>query len=183
MNPQIFIDMDGVLADFHSCSCRAHGIPYDRINDRWDFYKPHGLTDAEFWAPLSNADFWAGIELMPDGIELFARLVHAVGPDRLTVLSSGVVPGSTDGKRRWLREYYPALEKGAFFAAEKFRAAAPCKVLVDDSDSNVEKFILANGRGVVAPRCWNGRRGEMDAAGFFDAKALAAEILEIFRGL
>jgi 5'(3')-deoxyribonucleotidase len=183
MASTIFFDMDGVLADFVGGSLRAHGKTLPHAECRWDFMCQVGFAsggDPAFWSPLSNPDFWANLDPLPDGLALFARAVAAFGADRVGILSSGLCPGSCDGKREWLRRHLPGLDRRAVFCTEKHLCAAPCKVLVDDHDPNVAGFLAPptgrpGGRAVLVPRPWN-RRADESAGGRFDTDAIMTEL-------
>lgn len=176
-NPQIYFDMDGLTAGFHEASMRVHNLPVEPDTAPWNFYEPW-LTFEQFWAPLRNEAFWADLPVMPDGKELLERLLDEVGPKRVTVLSNGFCPGSVEGKRTWLKKYFPAhVEKAALLGAEKWRCAAPCKLLVDDHDPNCELFEHHGGLSVLVPRSWNARKGEILPGGRFDVDAVFNEVM------
>ncbi|MEM7314964.1 MAG: hypothetical protein AAF497_17600, partial [Planctomycetota bacterium] len=52
----IYLDCDGVLADFAGAAGRRHGIP--EVPNKWDWYKDHGLTTTEFFDRLRDVEFW-----------------------------------------------------------------------------------------------------------------------------
>lgn len=167
----IFFDMDGVLADFVGGALAAHGKTLDPAAVQWDFCSQIGFAgpgDPAFWSPLSNPEFWATLPPLPDGMELFRRAEAEFGAGRIGILSSGLCPGSCDGKRAWLKKHLPAYEKRAIFCTVKELVAAPCKVLVDDYEPNHDAFVAAGGRAVLAPRPWNRRRELTGEAGRFD---------------
>lgn len=178
MKPLVFFDMDGVLADFVGGSLRAHGKTLPHAACGWDFMTQVGFAgggDPAFWGPLSNTAFWAALDPLPDGMALF-RLVEAMTGGRVSILSSGLCPGSADGKREWLKRHLPGYEKKAVFCTVKEQVAAPHKLLIDDHEPNVAAFRDHGGPAVLVPRPWNHRRGETCPAGGFDAAAVAAEV-------
>lgn len=164
----ILFDMDGVLADFVGGALRAHGrepgVDLHRAAVTWDFPAqvgfPLGAADPAFWQPLHDPDFWERLEPLADGLALFALAESAFGVGQIGLLSSGVCPGSCDGKRRWLRRHLPAYEKRVAFLHAKEMVAAPCKLLIDDHEPNADGFTAAGGRSLLVPRPWNRRRSE-----------------------
>jgi 5'(3')-deoxyribonucleotidase len=178
-----YVDMDGVLADFVGGSLKLHGKHIPPAEVGWDFWQQVGFDDwRAFWEPLENEQFWAELEPLPDGMELFRHLERIVGHERIGILSSGLCPGSCDGKRDWLRKHLPKYEEHAIFCTKKQLCAAPCKLLIDDHDANIDAFRKAGGFAFTVPRSWNRRRGEIDANGHFDSQAMIHE-LEAMAGL
>lgn len=176
MNPKIYLDMDGVLADFVGGSLKLHGKTLPPKEVQWNFMTQVGFSgggDMTFWEPLSNPDFWANLDVLPDGAKLFEYLWKAVGTENIGILSSGLCPGSCDGKRTWLKKHFPQLERSALFGTVKHMAAAPCKILVDDHEANIDGFRAAKGKGVLIPRPWNSLAEHTDDYGHFDAIRVA----------
>lgn len=153
MNPQIFLDMDGVFADFVRHSLWAHNKQIPN-GVQWLFYEQVGLTAEEFWKPLEhNYEFWYSIPPLTDGMVLLDWL-KVTFPEWLSILTSPGCPGSYDPKVDWLKTYYadpPPLAA----AKEKWRFAGPGKILIDDHEANVDLFIEAGGTGILFPRPWN----------------------------
>lgn len=167
----IFFDMDGVLCDFVRGSLVAHGKTLPIGECDWDFMRKVGFTgagDMAFWEPLCNPGFWANLEPLADGLALFRAAVEDFGPDRVAILSSGLCPGSVDGKREWIRRHLPGFDvKRAVFAHAKGLCGGPGKVLVDDHDANLDDFAAAGGVSVPAPRPWNQYRAWSQPDGSF----------------
>ena len=179
MNAKIYLDMDGVLADFVGGSLKIHGKELPPKEVRWNFMDQVGFNgggDMRFWEPLSNPDFWANLDVLPDGQRLYEMLARNMGAENIGILSSGLCPGSCDGKRAWLKKHFPQLEKTALFGTVKHMAAAPCKILVDDHDPNVEGFRAARGHAILTPRPWNMLAEHTDANGHFDPERIAGLI-------
>jgi 5'(3')-deoxyribonucleotidase len=178
----LFFDMDGVLCDFVGGALKAHNAWLDPADIQWDFMNQIGFCgggDPGFWKPLENPAFWAELEPLPDGMDLFFRAASRWG-DRIGILSSGLCPGSCDGKRAWLKRWLPGYEKRAVFCTVKELCAAPCKVLIDDHEPNVNSFRWdGGGRSLLIPRPWNFRKPQTCKAGRFDVDAIAAELLTL----
>lgn len=171
-------DLDGFLADFVTGSLAVHGkhIPPDEV--RWDFFAQAGLTAEEFWKPLHNREFWAGLDVHTDGMAVFEKVASATPDrDRIGFLTSAACPLSYDGKKDWVAKYLPGWETHIVTAEKKGLAGAKSKCLVDDHDKNVDAFAKAGGQTVLVPRPWNRRRDEALPGGRFDIEKVTAEIL------
>lgn len=120
---QLFLDCDGVLADFDRGVRELLGLPPR------DFGKRHGL--GEFWRRLARApDFYARLPLMPDACELFDAVRH-LDPVILTGLPRG--NWAAPQKVRWAAEHFPGVRIITCMAVDKRRHAQAGDVLVDDT--------------------------------------------------
>ena len=91
MRKQIYLDCDGVLADFDSAAEAIFGAPSHV------FEKHHGA--GEFWRRLAKADgFFERLDLLPDARELYDA-VRGKGPIILTGMPHG--KWAEPQKRRW----------------------------------------------------------------------------------
>jgi hypothetical protein len=121
---RIYLDCDGVLADFESGATAALGLP-PRV-----FEKRFGLKT--FWARLEAApDFFGGLDLLPDAVALY-EAVRDCEPVILTGLPRGA--WAEPQKRRWARRHFPGVEVITTSAALKREHCHPGDVLVDDND-------------------------------------------------
>lgn len=166
----LFFDLDGVLADFVHGALALHGRPdADKTQVPWDMAAHLGIDPKEFWAPMGY-DFWAGLAPYPDGTALFRRAEALVGRDRIALVSSPChTPGCDEGKRAWVRRHLPGYERSCFLGGEKWKLAAPTKLLIDDHDANREAFLKAGGRAMRVPRPWNAGRAGCPDGLHFDA--------------
>jgi hypothetical protein len=122
MTRQLFLDCDGVLADFDKSATAILGLPPRA------FEKRHGL--GRFWQKLASApDFYFGLPLIPDAMELFEAVRH-LRPIILTGLPRGT--WAADQKVRWAAEYFPGTRIITTLARDKRNHAKPGDVLVDD---------------------------------------------------
>lgn len=162
------LDLDGVLVDFVGGMCRAHcrANPYDedRNSGQYEITDLWGMSATEFWEP-ADAEFWAGLEMCPDGHQILEACVSLFGTDNVCLLTSpSLNEGATDGKVRWIYENLPAFKRQFLVGAAKEFCAHERAVLVDDYDSNVEKFRRHGGRAVLVPRPWNTRHESQSIA-------------------
>lgn len=179
--PTAFFDMDGLLADFYGGACLVHGkeVPLPAPYDPWNVW---GMDPSAFWEPLANREFWAALRPLADGMDLLRRF-RAVADDlgiKLAVCSSGLCPGSVDGKLDWLRRHAPDLAGAAVFTPHKELCAGPGKLLIDDHGPNVDWFTGHGGAAVLVPRSWNALSGKTTpgpAGGSFDPVDLFAQCM------
>jgi hypothetical protein len=121
---QLYLDCDGVLADFDKGATAILGLPPRA------FEKRHGL--GKFWQKLATApDFYFGLPLMDDATELF-EAVRDLDPIILTGLPRG--NWAADQKVRWAAQYFPGTKIITTMARDKRNHAKEGDVLVDDQD-------------------------------------------------
>jgi hypothetical protein len=120
---QLYLDCDGVLADFDAGAAAVFGMHPRRYEAR------HGL--GRFWSALAKTpDFYAGLPPMPDAITLFEGVRH-LDPIILTGVPRG---GWAEAqKRRWAERHFPGTPIITTRAALKREHCHPGDVLVDDT--------------------------------------------------
>ena len=122
--PTVFLDCDGVLADFDKGAERALGM-HPR-----DYERTFGLK--RFWATLASVPgFFDDLEPLPDAMDLF-EAVRPLAPVILTGLPRGT--WAEPQKRRWAARHFPGIEVIATSAALKREHCRPGDALVDDRD-------------------------------------------------
>jgi 5'(3')-deoxyribonucleotidase len=123
MARQLYLDCDGVLADFDKGAAAVFGL-HPRT-----FEKRYGL--ALFWQKLASApDFYFSLPLMPDAMELF-EAVRSLDPIILTGLPRGNWAASQ--KVRWAAQHFPGTRIITTMARDKRNHAKEGDVLVDDT--------------------------------------------------
>ncbi|MBW8784413.1 MAG: hypothetical protein JF593_07210 [Novosphingobium sp.] len=119
---QLYLDCDGVLADFDAGATAILGMPPRAFEKRF------GLK--RFWQKLAQApDFYFNLPLMPDAMELFAAVRH-LDPMILTGLPLG--NWAADQKVRWAAQHFPGTRIITTMARDKRNHAREGDVLVDD---------------------------------------------------
>ena len=120
---QLYLDCDGVLADFDRGAEQVLGLP-PRV-----FQERHGKQG--FWARLAQApDFFGHLPLMPGATELFAAVRH-LHPIILTGLPRG--DWAAAQKVRWAAQHFPGTRIITTLAADKRDHCKHGDVLVDDT--------------------------------------------------
>lgn len=132
---QLYLDCDGVLADFNKGATAVLGMHPKA------FEKRHGL--GRFWAKLARApDFYFGLPLLPDATELFEAVRH-LDPIILTGLPQG--NWAADQKIRWAARYFPGTRIITTMARDKRDHAREGDVLVDDQLRHAHLWEEAGG--------------------------------------
>lgn len=133
---QLYLDCDGVLADFDRGAAALFGMPAD------EYERKYGLGG--FWKRIAEAeDFFATLEPMADAFELYAAVKH-LEPVILTGLPRG--PWAEPQKRQWGEKHFPGVRMITTSAALKREHCTPGDVLVDDRD--MYRHLWENAGGV-----------------------------------
>lgn len=160
----IFLDMDGVLADFVTASLAATGVPleHDEV-DSWDYFTPF-MSEMEFWRKIDAVDgFWDQIKPYPwasslvEMCELVAPVYFCSSPSPHHV--------SASAKIKWLRDYGLMAKDDSNYVltSHKHLLAGPRRVLIDDGEHQLEAFSKAGGIGIRFPQPWNSASCETGA--------------------
>ena len=137
----IFCDMDGVLVDFekgYKELIKGNTLPK----------KSDGKVD--FWGPINaaGASFWANLDWMPDGPELW-RYIKKYRPYILTAPSMD--PSSRVGKEAWCKMHINNQYKNLYFKPAKYKSdfAGQDRILIDDREDNIEQWKSKGGIGIL----------------------------------
>jgi len=160
MSRQLFLDCDGVLADFDKGATALLGLPPD------SYEKKHG--PGRFWQKLASApDFYFGLPLMSDAMELFEGVKH-LHPIILTGLPRG--NWAADQKVRWAAQYFPGTKIITTLARNKRDHAKEGDVLVDDQGRHRH---LWEEMGGIFIRHRNARQSLAELAAYFPMEITA----------
>jgi len=168
MLTHIYIDMDGVLADFHSAALRLHGMTYDPATypkNEWEIANILGISQDDFWAPINaqGIDYWANLEPLPWAFDLL-RFCEGAAATLGAKLRTATKPSKSHacaaGKVIWLQKHAPDLRY--ILIKDKEELATPNRVLIDDSSANIQTFHGAGGQTILIPHPWNGNDNPPD---------------------
>jgi hypothetical protein len=128
MKPQLFLDCDGVLADFDTLA-RELFSQHPRDASLTDIEDLLG-TD-EFWNRISNHDnFYGNLPLMPDALRLYMAVAH-LNPIILTGCPHG--GWAEPQKVEWAARHFPGVEIITCRSKDKsLHMRNPGDILVDD---------------------------------------------------
>lgn len=136
MTPRLFLDCDGVLADFDEGARRLLGMTPAA------FEAKHGRR--EFWRRIATAkNFYEDLPEMPDARTLFDAIAH-LKPTILTGLPIG--NWAAPQKIAWAAAHFPGVAIITCMARDKHKHMAAGDVLVDDRENHRSAYEAA---GVV----------------------------------
>lgn len=132
--PRLFLDADGVLADFDEGVNRLLGM-YPRA-----FESRHGR--GMFWKRLAASEnFYGSLPEMPDARLLFNGVKH-LKPTILTGLPLG--RWAAPQKIEWAAAHFPGVPIITCMARDKHKHMHPGDVLVDDRENHRAAYEAAN---------------------------------------
>jgi len=165
---RIFLDLDGVLADWATAAILLHGRDPDAVLGSWpagtyDLADVLGISDNEMWRPINDAgaSFWAELKPLPWYGDLLSLCMHTAPTTILTSPSKD--PSAAAGKTRWLQAVFGSGFRDYLIGPAKVACAYPGAVLIDDADKNCESFVASaqgirtGGAAVVFPQRWNSK--------------------------
>ena len=124
--PRLFLDADGVLADFDLAARRLLGMSPKNYIDQ------NGR--GAFWARLAKAqNFYGALTEMPDARVLFDAVEH-LQPTILTGIPVG--RWAAPQKVEWAAEHFPGVPIVTCLARDKHLHMHPGDVLVDDREKH-----------------------------------------------
>jgi 5'(3')-deoxyribonucleotidase len=145
--PTIYIDMDGVVADWEALARQVLGT---------DTLSPEGRWPDHDWARLKAVEhFYRILPKMPmadEMMNLARRFRDHLGWDlyMLTALPhNDDVPDCAQDKIEWMEEYYPDVKvKFGPYSQDKQKHCNPGDILVDDRTSNIQEWRAAGGHAI-----------------------------------
>lgn len=133
--PHIFLDCDGVLADFDT-----YAEAYFGMNPR-EYEKRMGSE--QFWRELeAKGDFYRNLPLMPDARALYEGVKH-LNPTILTGCPRG--NWAEAQKVAWAHEHFPDVPVITCRSSDKRAHAKPGDVLIDDWPQHRHRWIEHGG--------------------------------------
>lgn len=156
----IFLDVDGVLADFNSAAMDACEIDPDKVDfSKWSWFESAGITYEQFWHWIELDDtFWIDIspyhwaQTLVDLCRRFAPVIFCTQPGRQ---SSGA-----SQKIDWLRyQGFMGDKENDYIVCGDFKhmLAGSGGTLIDDRQKNIDRWRAAGGTAITFPQPWNQR--------------------------
>lgn len=156
---KVFLDLDGVLANFFKGVCDRFEKPYNYSNlTEYNFWESWGMT-RDYIDLYCDISFWHRLEWMHDGKEILAA-VESKFKDIYLLTTPMPNPGSGTGKMLWVKKNLPQHYKHLIIssAPKKLLAKRDC-ILIDDCDKYVDEFVEEGGQAILIPRSWNSLHG------------------------
>ena len=152
----IYLDMDGVLADFVTASLGAACIPLThKTVTEWDYFQQY-MSEKEFWSRIDKCEgFWFNLKQYEWAGQL-ANFCRNIAPV-IYCSSPSLNPDCASAKIQWLREngLMGWNENNYILTKYKDHLASPTRVLIDDSPHNLQAFAAAGGIAIQFPQPWN----------------------------
>jgi 5'(3')-deoxyribonucleotidase len=142
----LYLDMDGVVADFDEYAARTLGIPPSQ-----------GIYPNEVWYKLAtNSRLYRDLVKTPYADELVFQcsiIAKQQGYELkfLTAVPKGNdVPWAFYDKVIWAQKYFPGIPvMFGPFSKDKYIHCRPGDILIDDRTSNIEEWRVAGGLGIL----------------------------------
>lgn len=135
-NPQLFVDMDGVLADFD----RGYALHFGA----------HGGKEADNvdWAKVAAIPhFYRDLPPMPDLGELWTGIAR-YSPTVLTGVPSSV-PEARDNKLEWIHKHLGNVPVITCKSKDKCTYGSPGDILIDDWEKYKHLWVAMGGRWIT----------------------------------
>jgi len=147
--PHLYLDMDGVQADFFGAWADMHNVPhYKAISN-----PEQAIEELANSSPEQVYQFFRDLKPLTGGMRIVMWLKDNKIP--YTVLSAPLrgpyAQYSIDGKKDWLDQYNPGTSGDAMFTSKKFKYAmqdGEPNVLVDDFGRYLDAWSNAGGIAV-----------------------------------
>lgn len=175
----IYLDLDGVLADFVSSALEAHKKDVAAAFQEWPPGEYNALpklcgveSEEEFWAGVNEykphwekhgtpgAHLWQNLKVYP-WADLLWNLCEERSPTWV-MTSPARSAGSAFGKIEWLQKWKGEKFRRYVIAPNKAHLGKPGALLIDDDPNNVKKWIAQGGHAILFPRLWNERHERHD---------------------
>lgn len=140
----IYLDMDGVVADFDKYAEELLGRKIGWGDSTQD------LTGEE-WAKLASVDrLYYQLPLMPDATKLVAYVKSLSTRFQVGFLTAiprrTTIPSARDDKQAWVNKYFPGMRMDIGpYSHDKQKWCSPGDILVDDRPSNIREWNAAGG--------------------------------------
>lgn len=140
----IFLDMDGVVADFDTFASNLLGRKIGWHESKFDLTK-------EEWDKLSSVDrLYYNLPLMPDATKLVAYVKSLSTRFNVQFLTAvprrTTMPEARADKQAWVDKYFPGMRMDIGpYSHDKQKWCSPGDILVDDRPSNIEEWKAAGG--------------------------------------
>ena len=135
MSPQLFLDCDGVLADFDTAATKIFGRPPREAEDQ--------IGTPRFWQTIHHQrNFYRHLPLMADAREFFDAVAH-LNP---VILTGCPVGGWAEAQKvAWAAEHFPGTEIVTCLSRNKCDHMHAGDILVDDYLKYRDRWEAAGG--------------------------------------
>jgi hypothetical protein len=147
----IILDLDGVLVNLHYGLLRTFP-EFSLLFDTLERPVPWNWMGHDIWKKLPST-WWEALPWTSEGRRIL-DLCEGVGEVCLAT-SPSESPAAAYGKMLWIEQHLPEYLGRCQIGGCKHLLGQTGRVLVDDSEENIEKFTSRGGTGILVPRPWN----------------------------
>lgn len=135
---QVFVDLDGVLADFDT----AHAKYFD--------YRPLKQQEHVDWALVKAIpDYFRNLPPMVDK-DILCKYLSNITPEPIILTGIPVsIPEAEQQKREWVKEHVGPVKVICCLSKEKSLHAKPGDLLIDDWERYKDLWIAKGGRWIT----------------------------------
>jgi len=141
--PLVYLDMDGVLADFFGDWSKISGVSH---------YRDIGNVEQALQLVRDHPTFWIDLPLLPNARALVKTVIEKYGEYRICSTPLAGDGRSKPGKIAWINKHFadmpPAEVVLTHNKAERAQHNGVASILVDDFGSNIDKWKAAGGIGI-----------------------------------
>lgn len=146
---RIYVDIDGVLADFEKKMGELMGEPYSQKR-----YWTDPTYKKQMWKNVADyqkqgGKLWSDLDIMHDADQLW-KYIEKYNPEILSA-SGHDKHGAAPQKQRWIKQHFgPHVRVNIVHSAvDKQRHAGPNHILIDDQEKALEPWRAAGGIGIL----------------------------------
>lgn len=146
---RVFVDVDGVLADYGAGITQ---ILYEPYND--ELFKTNKAYKKKIWNVVKQysnqgGQLWLSLKVMPGAMELW-NFLKPYNPEILTATGRSMAEFVKQQKQQWIQTHFgDAVAHIVTSGADKQQYAQPNHILIDDRADNIAAWEAAGGIGIV----------------------------------
>jgi hypothetical protein len=150
MDYKIWVDLDGVLANWHQAACDCFGIEYPTntvLHREWLAEQTQEAVPTILERLDRHPRFWEDMQPLPIFPQMITYL-DTTFPDWGILTKATLSTPSWAGKAAWVRRYLGdrGMHRLVITGGPKHRLASPDAVLIDDTQYQIEAWIRAGGK-------------------------------------
>jgi 5'(3')-deoxyribonucleotidase len=142
--PQVYVDMDGVLADFFGAWAKLDGKNH---------YKNIENPEAKLQLVRDHPTFWIELPVLPNAGKLMGAVKKYAGSYKICSSPLAGDPNSEPQKRQWVKKHLHSFMPKEIIithnkAAHAVQADGTPNILIDDFGKNIASWEAAGGIGI-----------------------------------
>lgn len=148
---KIFVDLDGVIANFGKGICQAANVPYPKQTQ----FSSYGWVEtlmpkAVMYSSMRGHDFWANLEKFPWADKLI-KMVNDVSCGNWMFLTKPTPDaGCYSGKYEWIATHFPKYQNKLIICpgTKSVCCTGANDILIDDCPKNITEWVAKGGYGI-----------------------------------